>query len=133
MSLHVVLVGENVPGQRRRLVFDLSFMGTYPSGGEPLTPRQLMLWSVESVIIEPRAGFTFTYDRLTERLHVYGLEVVGSIEDLPVVFTEPDDPLGTPAKVPAGTSFNLLSEADEVPAGTDLSSFQHLQLIAEGF
>lgn len=170
MSLHLVQISENRPGARRSLVFDLSFIGAYPTGGEPLVPHRVGLSQVDKAEVSPHAGFWFTYDRLTARLHVYGVsaEALGVSGDVPVVFTEPGDPLGSPAKieagtavfggdagvlqhdvavfftepgdpvdapakVPAGTSLFAAQIPREVPAGSDLSILQHLQLTVEGF
>ena len=134
MSLHIILLSENVSGHQRRQVFDISFVGAYPADGEPLSARRLMLSYVSAVQIPPVAGFSFVYDRLTARLHVFGLAVLGSsTDDIAVFFTEPGDPLGSPAKVPAGSEFDVLAQSGEVAPGTDLSALQHVQLTVEGY
>ena len=72
MALAVTQVESGVMGDLRYNVCDVTFSGTYPTGGESLTAAHLnMSQAVYLVLAEPQDGYLFLYDHTNSLLMAY--------------------------------------------------------------
>lgn len=56
----------------KRVVFcDLAFDSSYPTGGEALVANTLGMLDFHFVLIEPKAGYVFTFDRTNNKVMAY--------------------------------------------------------------
>jgi len=72
-------LGIAVPfGDRWLTIREVDFDTSYPTGGEPLTYKQLGFVAKPDIAIAlPRLGFTFEYDKANEKLIARALSVAG--------------------------------------------------------
>ncbi len=73
MGLTITRTGDwfsNV-GDRSSAVVTIAFDDNYPTGGEVLTPADLAMSAFDSVQIEPKAGYTFTFDYANNKVLAY--------------------------------------------------------------
>ncbi|MBI4029422.1 MAG: hypothetical protein HY376_03585 [Candidatus Blackburnbacteria bacterium] len=77
MPLTFTIIDRGVAGNNRYTVADVAFDASYPNSGvratsgEPLVPNDLGLSSFRLVMPEQRAGYTFDFDYVNNRLHAY--------------------------------------------------------------
>lgn len=89
MAVSTATVGrETVFGDRKVTVTDVTFDGSYPTGGEPLSASALGLSSVAFVLPDGSAdGFVFEYDYANETLKAffadYDAAADGALIELP--------------------------------------------------
>jgi len=114
MALTVTQKGrDNVIGTRKMIVLDITFDGSYPTGGEPLDLTDYV-GTIESVMIEQNGGFQFVYDRTNKKVKVYS-------QQLDVIIADDDPSASNTNKLIelAGTTAN---RATEVANATDLAT-----------
>ena len=58
-------------GNKSVQMFDMAFDSSYAFGGESLTPANMGLETVDRVVIEPKAGYTFEYDATNEKVKAF--------------------------------------------------------------
>lgn len=70
MALTLTRVGNEVHsvGNLRATIFEVAFDNSYPTGGEALTAADLGLVTIEFVLFEPAAGYTFEYDHTNSKV-----------------------------------------------------------------
>lgn len=71
LTLTEVSGSRTVFGNKRAVVYACAFDSSYPTGGEPLTPGNLGLSTIDFLIAEARAGYVFTYDHTNSKLLAY--------------------------------------------------------------
>lgn len=88
MALSLANFKPGVSGNRRSNIVDVTFDSSYPTGGEALTPAQLGLISVDTVLADGKLGYTFPYDRTNQKLLAFnGTTQAANEADLSAVTT----------------------------------------------
>lgn len=55
-------------GSKRFEIVDLAFDASYPTGGEALTAATLGFATIDFVLVEPAAGYSFEYDHANSKV-----------------------------------------------------------------
>lgn len=58
-------------GSKRFVIVDIALDASYPTGGESITAGTFGLATVDFVLCEPSAGYTFEYDHANSKLLAY--------------------------------------------------------------
>jgi hypothetical protein len=160
MALGITMRGHNVVGNRRQTIATIAFDSSYPTGGEPLTARNIGLGIVDSVEIPSAAGYLFEYDYTNSKVKVFyprpaytpggtvtapvftGTAIVDHThtENTAAAYTQNATTVGAGAHTPAGTNSapaftgtaSSASVAAEVPDATDLSALTNVRVTAIG-
>lgn len=80
MAITKTLIDQGVSGNRRFVVYDITFDGNYQTGGLSLTPTDLGLSVVTSLVTSSPGGKTAEYDQTNRKLklHSGGSEVANA-------------------------------------------------------
>ena len=71
MSLGIAIKGHNIVGNVRQTIATIDFDSSYPTGGEPLSARNLALGVVDNLQVFPKNGYIFEYDYTNSKLKAY--------------------------------------------------------------
>ena len=71
MVLTISIVKQTFIGDMKRIVADIAFDASYPTDGEPLTPDDLGLYSIDFLNASPKLGYMFEYDYTNEKLKAF--------------------------------------------------------------
>lgn len=71
MALTIANLAWDLAGSRWRVAGTLAFDSSYPTGGESLTAANLGLRTIDDIVVEPRSGYTFTYNHTDALLLAY--------------------------------------------------------------
>jgi len=71
MSLGITIKGHNIVGNIRQTIATINFDSSYPTGGEPLSARNLALGVVDNLQVFPKNGYIFEYDYTNSKLKAY--------------------------------------------------------------
>lgn len=90
MALTISGLKKDVAGNKRMHSGLITFDSSYPAGGEPLTPENLSLHTIEHIDVRSALGFTFDYDHANAKLQVFcpgvvtGAAGAGTLDDFPL-------------------------------------------------
>lgn len=71
MALTISNVDNSGLLNKRVVLCDLAFDSSYPTGGEALVANTLGMLSFDLVLIEPKAGLVFSFDRTNNKVLAY--------------------------------------------------------------
>jgi len=71
MALTITKDHYGVSGDIRRHIATIDFDSSYPSGGEALTPADLALREIKTLIVESKDGYQFEYDYANEKVKAF--------------------------------------------------------------
>ena len=71
MSLGIAIKGHNIVGNVRQTIAAVNFGTSYPTGGEPLSARNLALGVIDNLQVFPKNGYMFEYDYTNSKLKAY--------------------------------------------------------------
>lgn len=83
MALTVKQVRRIKLGGANAVVADVTFDTQYPTGGEDITPTQLGITALDTILAEKSGGYSFEYNHTTKKLIAYvaaGTEVVDTTD-----------------------------------------------------
>lgn len=80
MAVSKTLIDQGVAGNRRFVVYDITFDGNYATGGLSLTPADLGLTAITNLTTSSPGGKTAEYDQSNRKLklHSGGSEVANA-------------------------------------------------------
>lgn len=97
-------------GSENKVYGSLAFDSSYPTGGESLSLGSLPLRTVSNVIIEPSAGYVFTYDYTNNKILAYRASPAGSIAAPTFTGTSPISSLDLATPAFSGTGLTAAGQ-----------------------
>jgi len=137
MALSINIKDRSVFGNKRVVIAEVNFDSSYPTGGEPLTPSDLGLQSIDFLNATSKAGYIFEYDYTNQKLkclystrsQVSNLAGSVTVPSYSTTYAEAGTYsvsfTGTKGTVDAGV-------AEEVANATDLSALTNVRIFCFG-
>jgi len=148
MSLGIAIKGHNIVGNVRQTIAAVNFGTSYPTGGEPLSARNLALGVVDNLQVFPKNGYMFEYDYTNSKLKAYyptathghntsvGATAIVAGADNTIIKNAAGDGIevaGTGTSFTVATSSLVGAQAGaEVPNATNLSALTNVRIVAMG-
>ena len=147
MALTVTLKDLTVVGNKKLSVFTIGFDSSYPTGGEPLSARNLGLSAIDFIMVEPAGGLLFEYDHANAKLmamtptvaHNHTITITGGVSGTVAIGISSDANGAALSKTAASDRTGITgiqncaaAAATEVANGTDLSGFTDVRGFAFG-
>lgn len=74
MALTITNVDNSALMNKRVVFATLAFDSSYPTGGEGLTANDLGMLAFDMVLVEPSAGFVFSFDRANNKVKAFWVD-----------------------------------------------------------
>ena len=146
MSLGIAIKGHSIVGNVRQTIATVNFGTSYPTGGEPLSARNLALGVVDNLQVFPKNGYMFEYDYTNSKLKAYypRAAITSTLAVSTPVLAHASGSVAvtsSAATVPnhAATACTITGAAGiaagvgaEVPNTTDLSALTNVRIVAMG-
>lgn len=90
MALTIGNLTWDISGHRWQVAGTIAWDSSYPTGGESLTPANIGLRTIDSLFVEARSGYQFTYDHTNQKVLAYRtatLTPAGTISAVQPTFT----------------------------------------------
>lgn len=134
MALTITIDREERMGRRFYRSGTIAFDSSYPTGGEPLTPSDLRIRTIDILLAAPAGGLMFEYDNANQKLKaIYptgGSAAPAALADPAITVPTGATAVTSTAAQPDLTETAGLSK--EVANATDLSTITGVRFVALG-